>query len=173
MVSAPRVATKNDVNEILRLGELMYASVGIEVEDAWRELGRSQFEARLGANLLGWVVDDEDSQGCLSACGFVNRTPRLPLPEARSAERGYVQWVVTDPAHQRRGLARRIMDAIMQWAIVEDIDVLDLHSSSAARPLYLALGFRFSPDISYPLEVFGAPMQWRAGRTDPGSARPS
>ncbi len=167
-----RVANTADIPEIIRLGEFMYASVGIGIDDSWRDLGRSQIESRLGSELLGWVIDDAESAGSLGACGFVNRTPRLPLPGARSSVRGYVQWVVTDPGRQRRGLARVIMGAIMEWATCEGIDMLDLHSSPAARSLYLSLGFQFSPKIDYPQGVLGAPMQWRPGRTDEGPARP-
>ena len=168
-----RVANGADIPEILRLGEFMYASVGIGVDDSWRDLGRSQLESRLGSELLGWVIDDADSAGSLAACGFVNSSPRLPLPGARSSVRGYVQWVVTDPRRQRQGLARAIMGAITEWARSEGIDSLDLHSSPAARSLYLSLGFQFSPNVDYPQGVLGAPMQWRPGGTHAGPARPA
>ncbi len=121
--------------EILRLGEFMYASVGTTVEDGWRTLGASQLAARLDADLHGWVIDDEELAGSLAACGFVNRSPRLPLPGARSGLGGYVQWVVTDTQHQRRGLARKIMGAIFEWSVIEGVDVLELHSSPTARSL--------------------------------------
>ncbi len=173
MAIVPRLATTADIPEILRLGEYMYATVGGLIDDEWRALGRSQLESRLGSDLVGWVIDDEDAVGRLAACGFINKTPRLPLPRARTALRGYVQWVVTDPAHQRTGYARAIMRALMQWAIQENVTVVDLHSSPSARSLYLSLGFRFSPDIEYPQEVLGAPMQWRPGRTATAPARPS
>lgn len=173
MPGAPRAAHAADVPEILRLGESMYASVGIGVDDAWRDLGRERLTSRLGVDLFGWVIDDEELAGSLAACGFVNRSPRLPLPGARSGLGGYVQWVVTDTQHQRRGLARKIMGAIFEWSVIEGVDVLELHSSPTARSLYMALGFRFSPNIDYPPEVLGVPMRWMSGRTDSGPARPS
>ncbi len=135
MPGAPRAAHAVDVPEILRLGEFMYASVGTTVEDGWRTLGASQLAARLDADLHGWVIDDEELAGSLAACGFVNRSPRLPLPGARSGLGGYVQWVVTDTQHQRRGLARKIMGAIFEWSVIEGVDVLELHSSPTARSL--------------------------------------
>ncbi|NYI41255.1 GNAT family N-acetyltransferase [Demequina lutea] len=173
MTLAPRIAVAADIAEILRLGEYMYASVGGTVDDEWRALGRSQLESRLGSELLGWVIDDESVAGRLAACGFVNRTPRLPLPGARTALRGYVQWVVTDPAHQRRGHARAIMARLMRWAQDENVAVLDLNASPSARALYLELGFVFSPNIDYPPTTLGAPMQWRVTSTGVGPARPS
>ena len=162
-----RAAAPEDIEQILRLGEYMYATVGITVDDYWRESGRLQLESRLGADLKGWVIDGDfadsegPSEGALAACGFVNRTPRLPLPGSRSPVRGYVQWVATDPRAQGQGCGRAIMTAMMGWAGQEGIDVLDLHSSPDARPFYLALGFRLSPDVDYPPAVRGVPMQWR------------
>ena len=173
VVVAPRMALPADIPEILRLGEYMYASVGGAVDDGWRALGRSQLESRLGSDLLGWVIDDEAAPGQLAACGFVNKTPRLPLPGARTALRGYVQWVVTDPTHQRQGHARAIMSRLMHWAWVDGVAVLDLHSSPVARAFYASLGFRPSPDVDYPPEVRGVPMQWRVTPTEVGPARPS
>lgn len=159
----PREATVDDIPEILRLGAYMYSSVGGAVDDDWRELGRSQLDTRLGRDLLGWVVDagaDAEGKG-LAACGFVNLTPRLPLPHATTPIRGYIQWVVTDERYQRTGLGRVIMGAIINWSDGAGLDVLDLNSSPTARPLYLSLGFRFSPDVEYPATVPGAPMQRR------------
>ncbi|NTV38436.1 MAG: GNAT family N-acetyltransferase [Demequinaceae bacterium] len=173
MAPVPRAAAAGDIDEILRLGEYMYRSVGVDVDATWRDLGRSQLESRLGVDLLGWVIDMQESTGSLAACGFVNRSPRLPLPGARSSVRGYVQWVVTDPRSQRAGLASAIMGEILEWAVGERVDSLDLHSSPAARSLYLSLGFQFSPNVDYPQAVLGAPMQWRPSRTGEGPARPS
>lgn len=173
MALAPRMAHAADIPEVLRLGEYMYASVGGAVDDQWRALGRSELESRLGSDLFGWVVDDAAAPGRLAACGFVNRTPRLPLPGARTALRGYVQWVVTDPARQRKGHARAVMARLMQWAEDEDVVVLDLHASPAAREFYLSLGFRLSPNVEYRPEVLGVPMQWRVAPTGVGPARPS
>jgi len=172
-VGALRQATMRDIPEVLRLGEYMYASVGIDVDLTWRDLGRAQLESRLGSDLLGWVIDDAEVAGSLAACGFVNRASRLPLPGAQSPVRGYVQWVVTDPKWQRQGLALAIMGAIMDWAVGEGVDALDLYSSPTARALYLSIGFRFSPEVEYPPGVLGVPMQWRARRTHEGPARPS
>lgn len=169
-----RAATRDDIPEIVRLGAYMYASVGATVDDAWAELARLQLDARLGDTLLGWVVDvdagagpDAEAQadaGRLAACGFVNVTPRLPLPNAVTSVRGYVQWVVTDPPSQGRGIGSAVMGAIMEWAAARRIDSLELHSSPAGRTVYTRLGFVPHPNVHYPDDVRGVPMVWRAPR---------
>lgn len=161
---AVREAVPTDIPEIVRLGAYMYATVGSTVDDAWAQLAQAQLESRLGTTLLGWVIDGD--AGRLAACGFVNVTPRLPLPSAVTSMRGYIQWVVTDPPSQGRGLGGAVMGAIMDWARDQRIDSLELHASPAGRALYRRLGFTPHPDVPYPDEVRGVPMVWRAPRPE-------
>lgn len=162
-----REATASDAEEVVRLGEYMYASVGASVHDPWRELGRQQVELRLGNDLFGWVVDaardsSAGEQGVprpLAACAFANLNARLPLPNAQGPWRAYIQWVCVDPAFQRRGLASALMTALENWAVDRGVDVLELASSPAGRGLYESLGYEASPDVHYPSEVRGVPMR--------------
>ena len=157
-----REALPADIPEIVRLGAYMYATVGATVDDAWEHLAEAQLDARLGTTLLGWVIDGDE--GRLAACGFVNVSPRLPLPTAVTSMRGYVQWVVTDPASHGKGLGAAVMGAIIDWAIDGDVDALELNASPAGRSLYARLGFTPRPDVHYADDVRGVPMVWRAPR---------
>ena len=47
----------------------------------------------------------------------------------------------TDPAHRRRGLARRLMETMIAWARAEGHATLYLHASDEGRGLYESLGF--------------------------------
>lgn len=170
MTAEVRRATSADIAEVMRLAEYMYASVGASVDDRWRTMGADELSARLDTDLLGWVVDAQ-VQGELAACGLVNVVRRLPLPSARSTVMGYVQWVATDPRYQRRGLASSIMRAVGDWAMGAEVDVLSLHASPTARPLYLALGYTFAHPVDFPADMLGAPMQWRVPWPDAGSPR--
>ena len=47
----------------------------------------------------------------------------------------------TEPEHRRQGLARRLMEAMIDWTRREGYAALFLHASEAGRPLYKELGF--------------------------------
>jgi GNAT superfamily N-acetyltransferase len=49
--------------------------------------------------------------------------------------------VYTEPGSRRRGIARALMQAMMEWARDQGFDRLLLHASDGARPLYRSLGF--------------------------------
>jgi GNAT superfamily N-acetyltransferase len=57
------------------------------------------------------------------------------------ARRGNVVNVYTADAWRRRGLARRLMDAILDWCRANSLDVVVLHASKDGRPLYDSMGF--------------------------------
>lgn len=162
-----RAATARDASQVLRLAEQMYASVGVAVDANWRALGGADLVARLGNGLNGWVIDGADG---LEACGFVTADGRLPLPSARTARRGYVQWVVTDERHRGQGHATAIMHAIEAWALRERLDALLLHASPHARGLYERLGYRYSHDLDFPPSMLGVPMQRRLSAESPEAA---
>src|SRR5262245_55672462 len=55
--------------------------------------------------------------------------------------RAFVVNMYTDPAHRRRGLARRLMETMIAWARAEGHATLYLHASDEGRGLYESLGF--------------------------------
>ncbi len=87
---------------------------------------------------LGWVV--EDGKDIVASAGMLliewppNRRDLKP-------QRGYVMNVFVKPEHRRRGLARRMMDAVLAEARVREIRVTVLHASPAGRGLYEQLGY--------------------------------
>jgi len=49
--------------------------------------------------------------------------------------------VYTLPAHRRRGLARRLVEAIHNWSRTQGIERIVLNASRDGRPIYKALGY--------------------------------
>ena len=167
--SAVRAATRADAAEMVRLGEFMYVTVGMTVSPSWQISAIAQLEHRLdGGDLHGFVVDAGDRQ--LAACGVLNVTRQLPLPREHSGMRGHVQWVATDPAHQRQGHARAVMKEVMRVARELELENVTLLSSPMARGMYERLGFVCVPDVTYPPKTRGVPMQWRATSLGQGAS---
>ena len=55
--------------------------------------------------------------------------------------RAFVVNMYTEPAHRRRGLARRLMETMIAWAREAGHATLYLHASDEGRGLYESLGF--------------------------------
>ncbi len=64
-----------------------------------------------------------------------------PIPGDLSTCRGRVMDVYTAPAFRRRGLARRLMLALLDCCRERAIRTLDLDASAQGRGLYESLGF--------------------------------
>lgn len=68
--------------------------------------------------------------------------PWAPSPDDQSRLRGYVMNVYTRPECRRQGLARRLMDTLIEWCCQQNIRLVVLHASKDGRALYESLGFR-------------------------------
>ena len=138
---APRAATKADVEEVVRLAALMYASIGQDVTlPEWRRAAHEQFLARIGRDLVVFVVDHPYGEGlAASAAGTV--ATRLPAPNNVTAQVAYIQWVATDEGARRRGHARDVMQALVDWYDAHSVPVMELHATPEGEPLYRELGF--------------------------------
>lgn len=137
-----RPAEVEDAAEIVRLAGIMFDSMGMDASDpAWQQQGRRHVHERLGRDLAVFVVDHPLEAGRLvaSAAGTIAR--RLPTPVNEQGLAGYVQWVCTDPDFRGRGLARRVMTALLSWYEAHGVPTVELHATARADSLYRALGF--------------------------------
>ncbi len=144
-----RPAVASDGPELVRLAGLMYESMGLTLTDEWRERVLADVKRRLGVDLWGWVIEADRG---LASCAVLNRVPRLAPPGEEASWRGYIQWVSTDPGFRRRGYARRLMEAVMEWAQDHGAKVVELHASPTGIRLYEDLGF--VPQPGSPMQVF-------------------
>jgi GNAT superfamily N-acetyltransferase len=64
-----------------------------------------------------------------------------PGPTGIAPFRGYILNVYTEPAYRKRGLARSLVQAIIEWCHAQGIYAISLHASDEGRPIYESLGF--------------------------------
>jgi GNAT superfamily N-acetyltransferase len=57
--------------------------------------------------------------------------------------------VYTQPEWRGQGIARALMNVLMEWAVGQGSDRLVLHASDAGRPLYLSLGFEATNEMRW------------------------
>jgi len=136
-----RVATDQDVAELVRLRELLFVSMGrgADLSPEWRLACARTFEERLADGTLRAFVVDGDAGLAACAVGLVDR--RLPGPGTVNGLWGHVSGVVTDPGYRRRGYARLLTVALLDWFQERGIKRVELHATKEAEPLYRELGF--------------------------------
>jgi GNAT superfamily N-acetyltransferase len=48
----------------------------------------------------------------------------------------------TEPGARRRGVAKRLLEVMINWCRIKGFSGVSLHASSAGRPLYETVGFQ-------------------------------
>ena len=117
----------------------MFETLGVAVDETWLQAAGEHVRDRLGQDLAIFVVDADDRGLAACAAGTIAR--RLPTPPNPSGLVGYVQWVSTDPGERRRGHARAVMDALLNWYAGRDVRSVELHATPEGEPLYRSQGF--------------------------------
>jgi GNAT superfamily N-acetyltransferase len=139
-----RHAKAEDAPEIVRLAGLMYASMGLTITPEWSALAATEMVRRLAdadEQLVVLGVDRPDGAPGLAASGAGLVSVRLPSPGNPTGRVGYIQWIATEPEFRRRGLARAIMVALLDWFEAVRVPVVELHATDDGEPLYRSLGF--------------------------------
>jgi GNAT superfamily N-acetyltransferase len=85
-----------------------------------------------------WLVEHA-GETVAGAAAWVRE--RHPPVGSQHPQYVYVLNVYTEPAHRRRGLARALLTAIIEWAREAGHDTIDLTTSAEGEPLYASLGF--------------------------------
>ena len=66
--------------------------------------------------------------------------------------RGYIFNVYTELEHRRQGLARQLIQALLEEAKLRGIRIVSLHATEAGKNLYSELGFETSNEMRLLLE---------------------
>jgi len=108
-------------------------------EDLWRELP-AYFELHLDYDLMAYVAREEET-GEIVCCAWLLLVTKPPSPRFPHGQTGTLFNVYTVPEHRRRGLARQVMERLIESARSLNLDVLELHATEDGYPLYRSLGF--------------------------------
>jgi GNAT superfamily N-acetyltransferase len=88
---------------------------------------------------VGWFLVASD--GAVAAGAGVQIRRLLLRPETLTEREALVVNVYVLPAYRRQGLARRLMETIVDLCDEQGIERIVLHPSAMGRPLYESLGF--------------------------------
>lgn len=138
-----RPATAADIAVVAHHRVAMFRDMGIlpDGDEGPLAAGSARFLARAipAADYRGWLAALDGT--VVAGAGVVLR-PLLPRPgHLDGGIEAYVLNVYTEPEHRRRGLARALMAAVLDWCRGQGIPRITLHASDDGRPLYEALHF--------------------------------
>lgn len=150
-----RPATLADVAVLVRQRIAMFTDMGrsfdaVEVDRAFRAWLVDMMSAHV---YYAWLVEDTDT-GAIVAGGGLSILPWPPGPGYMLDRLAFVYNVYVEPAHRRRGLARRVMETIHGFCRANGILSIALNASIDGRPLYEALGYQATPS---PMMFFAVP----------------
>ena len=92
----------------------------------------------------GWVAEKD---GTVVAGGGIVIHPWVAHPRDPAGRRAYILNVFTEPDCRRHGLAKRIMEIMVDWCRRQGFGTVSLHASDEGRPLYDKLGFKATNEM--------------------------
>jgi GNAT superfamily N-acetyltransferase len=147
-----RQATLDDIPELLRHRRGMYEDMGYkdaEVMSRMVETCRPYLTGALANGTLhGWLACAGEK---VIAGGFVLVSPWPCHPDDSHCRRATILNMYTEPSFRREGIARRLMQTMIDWCRKEGFMRVDLHASDKGRPLYESLGFEASNEMQLDL----------------------
>jgi GNAT superfamily N-acetyltransferase len=145
-----RRAVQSDASVIARHRTEMFRDMGQVPTEALALALLAESQSALATALAdgtyaGWLAIDGSGRVVAGAGAHIK--PQFPRvsPDGTGVASGAVPLVVnvyTEPEWRRKGVARVLMEALMEWAVQRGCDRILLHASDAGRALYASLGFK-------------------------------
>jgi GNAT superfamily N-acetyltransferase len=149
-----RQATLDDISELLRHRRGMYEDMGYDDPEALLAMVSTckPYLATALANdtLHGWLACAAQR---VVAGGVVLVNPWPSHPYDGQCRRATILNMYTDPAFRRQGIARRLMQTMIDWCRQEGFAHVTLHASDKGRPLYEGLGFEVTNEMRLDLRA--------------------
>jgi GNAT superfamily N-acetyltransferase len=144
-----RKATLDDVAELVRLRRMMFEAMGYD--DARRldatDAASAEYFARTlsEAEFHAWLAETSGGEAIAGGGVVIDQHP--PSPYNLTGRTGYIMNLVTDLRYRRQGIARRLMQAMLDWLSEQGISHATLHATQVGIPLYEELGFAESNEM--------------------------
>jgi GNAT superfamily N-acetyltransferase len=144
-----RQATLADMGIIVAHRHQMYEDMGLHdptqhamMEEHFIPWLRKRLE---NGRYLEWFAETVDGQVVAGAGMWLQDWP--PGYHGWSPFRGYIFNVYTEGDYRRKGLARRMVQAALDWCGANGITKVGLHYSDEGRTVYEAMGFEHSNEM--------------------------
>jgi GNAT superfamily N-acetyltransferase len=135
-----RAANRDDIPALIDAWYAMLVECDLiesGLVENWRERLQAHFATQMDAGSMAWFVAGDGAALAGTACatlsagaGFIYKKPIATL-----------SGIYVRPEFRRRGLARALTKAAIEWCGERGCSVIRLVASDAGRPLYESLGF--------------------------------
>ncbi|HYB53590.1 MAG TPA: GNAT family N-acetyltransferase [Thermoanaerobaculia bacterium] len=166
-----RWATVADLPTLVRHRRRMWAEIR-RYPRAWlddHDVVYARWVRRLmvARRFLGLLV--EDAHGTIVGSGGLWLMPAQPRPGPLGrGEMPYILSMYTEPAYRGRGVASRIVRAMVRWARGRRYGRIVLHASRFGRPVYNRLGFEDGSEMRMDLLARRPPTRRTGARRRTG-----
>jgi len=148
-----REAGVEDLKHIVHHRRAMFEEMGHQdgsALDRMDELSREYFsEALRTGGYRAWLA--EEPNGRVVGGGGIVIAAWPGYPGENRMERAWILNMYTEPEARRCGVARRLMEAMIEWCRARGLGMVSLHASRAGRPLYETMGFQPTNEMSLEL----------------------
>jgi GNAT superfamily N-acetyltransferase len=148
-----RIATLNDIPELLCHRRGMYEDMGYDHEESLAAMLRTSepylHAAMTNGTLHAWLAAVENR---VVGGGLIIVSPWLSHPYDQQCRQATVLNVYVYPEFRRRGIARQLMQTMIDWCRKEEFVNLSLHASKQGRPLYESMGFEPTTEMRLKLK---------------------
>ncbi len=139
-----RPAAPQDLDVIMHHRRSMFLDMGrkddADLDEAMRT-SREFFSERLSnGRYRSWLAEAAPGQVVAGAGVIIFDYHSSPLDP--SPLRPIIVNVFTERPHRRQGLARKLVEIVLEWCRSEGFRTVLLHASDEGRPLYDSLGFK-------------------------------
>ncbi len=140
-----RFATPDDAELIANHRCWMFEDMGLDLADNINEVYIPWVRNELThGRYIGALIETDSKVVAGGGLWILEYPPHLNTTETT---RAYIYNIYTEPAYRRRGLARRLMQILLECARERRIRHLMLHASDKGRALYESLGFEASNEM--------------------------
>jgi GNAT superfamily N-acetyltransferase len=144
-----RRATIADMEIIIRQRRSMFEEMGTGTTESLDRMIAAYYpwlsEKLETGGYVGFLAVDGDT--VIAGAGAIISDMRQPHPVLRDGKTAHVVNVYTESDYRKQGLARRLMQTLVEYFREEGIGSATLHASQFGRSLYESLGFEDAPEM--------------------------
>ena len=139
-----REAGLNDLHHLVHHRRAMLEDMGHRDPAILRRVDQVSQEYFSEALRLGtykaWLAEVPEAR--IVAGGGIVIAAWPGYPGESLAKRAWILNMYTEPEARRRGIAKQLLQSMLDWCRNEGLSTVSLHASPAGRPLYESLGFQ-------------------------------